>query len=86
MDQDGTIYVGVWTCRQGAGGFSLRVLSPDGTQPASDGLALWSGMALAPDGRLYAWAYDMATGSDSQVVRSRIAAIGKGAGPSRAGP
>jgi len=81
VDQEGTIYLGVWTGLQGAGGFSLRVLSPDGTQLAGDGPALWSGMAMAPNGTPYAWAYDMATGSDSQVVRSRIAAIGKDGRP-----
>jgi hypothetical protein len=52
----------------------IDVLGADGsraTGTASD----WQAVGAAPNGAVYAWAWDLAAGSDTKVVRTRIAAI-----------
>ena len=75
---DGTIYLTILTIvnePQVFVGYSLRILSPNGEQVAKDSEPVWWGMALAPDGTLYAWGYDRASSDDPVADQSRIAAF-----------
>jgi hypothetical protein len=82
VGEDGTMYLEIQTpfdSSQFFPGYTLRVLSPNGAQARPDGAQVWRGMALAPDGTLYAWGYEMA--GDSQVIAtSQIAAFDSSGG------
>lgn len=61
----------------GANGLAshIEVLGADGSR-ATGTAADWQAIGAAPSGAVYAWTWDLAAGSDTKVVRTRIAAIG----------
>jgi hypothetical protein len=46
----------------------------------------WQDIRVAPDGTVYAWTWDLAAGSDTKVVTTRIAAIGTDGNPKTGWP
>jgi hypothetical protein len=86
VGEDGTMYLEIQTpfdSSQYFPGYALRVLSPDGAQVGPDGAQVWRGMALAPDGTLYAWGFDIA--GDGQVVATSQLAAFDSSGRSKPG-
>jgi hypothetical protein len=58
----------------------IEVLGANGSR--STGKATdWQAIGVAPSGTVYAWTWDLAAGSDTKVVTTRIAAIGGDGNP-----
>jgi hypothetical protein len=78
VGQDGSLYAITFQPNAPVG--RIDVLRTDGsraTGKAND----WQALGVAPSGTAYAWTWDLAAGSDTKVVTTRIAAIGPDGNP-----
>jgi hypothetical protein len=63
----------------------VAVMRADGSR-ASGTATDWQDIRVAPDGTVYAWTWVLATGSDTTVITTRIAAIGADGNPKAGWP